>query len=129
MLQGPPSKQYNRYSSDDADDDFSYIGSDPAPRSGYQGRGSGREIGRGGRGGKGGSSDRLTSLFGRTSGSGSYGSIARTSGGGWGARGKSKGKDDPPTLEELEEIDAEQLSPQKQKVRVWGRKGGRGVPY
>lgn len=37
---------------------------------------------------------------------------------GWGARGKGKDKDKKPmSLKELEEIDVEGLSPEKQRVR------------
>lgn len=45
---------------------------------------------------------------------------------GWGARGKGKDKDKKPmSLAELEEIDVEGLSPEKQRVRgVW--RGGAG---
>lgn len=114
VLQARPQSQPAR--SRDAGDDLSYLARDSTLRSERDSRGRSD----GSKGSRSSSSnserDARTGLFGRTSSSGSYGSITNKGGSGWGGRGKQKGKDGPMTLEELEDIDEEDLSPAKRKV-------------
>lgn len=115
----------SRSSDQDDDDNFSYLGSDPALRREQQRGPPGSYCDRDGGSRYSSSSnserDGRSGLFGRTSSSGTYGSIAKQSSGSWSGRGRQsrKGKGPQPmTLENFEGVDEEELSPDKQRVSL-----------